>query len=188
MKLRFICEQTERQRKNYEFNQAQTETGSELRTLSDSKIKRHKNNVGKYIDNKLYVHKDYAYDAIPKETLDNAISILNETNPNFEWNCLRYDTKSGDIAFQEAPDFDTAREPVVCKNITVTSDGRVLGGTKSFPQIWHHKWLWVKDDYKGFDVKDSWEWSKKWLSELPVPANGSNEANWKKQLAQYDIE
>ena len=188
MKLRFLCEQTEQQQKNALYNQNQEVVGSQLKTLNGSLVKRYKNNVGKYIGNQVYAHKDYLYDTVSKDVADKALSLLSETHPNYEWNCFRYDIKSGDIAFQESPDFDSAREPVVGLNVTVTRDGRVAGGNKSFPQIWHHKWLWVKNDYKGFDVAESWEWSKEWLSKLPVPANGSNEANWEKQLKQYDIE
>lgn len=192
MILRFIregAELTDKQKKTAEYNLSQTEIGHELRTLgSNYKTKRYKDNVGKIMEGKIYAHKNYIYECVPKELVDNALVVLNDVAPDFEWNCFRYDPKSGDIAFQEAPDFDTAREPVVGRSITITRDGRALNIGRYFPQIWHHKWQWVKNDYNGFDVEDSWEWSKKWLSELPVPANGSNEANWKKQLAQYGIE
>jgi len=34
---------------------------------------------------------------------------------------------------------------------------------KRIPQIYHHKWLFVKDDYQGFDVDKSKERSAEWL-------------------------
>ena len=47
----------------------------------------------------------------------------------------------------------------------VTEDGRItLTRQKTIPQIYHHKWLFVKDDYKGFDVEESKKRSIKWLS------------------------
>ena len=35
---------------------------------------------------------------------------------------------------------------------------------KSSPQIYHHKWLFVTDDYPGFDVEESKNRSRKWVS------------------------
>jgi len=43
----------------------------------------------------------------------------------------------------------------------VKSDGSVvITPQKKDPQIWHHKWMWVEDGYKGFNVEES---------ELPKP-------------------
>lgn len=42
--------------------------------------------------------------------------------------------------------------------------------------VWHHKWLWVKDDYKGFDVDKAKKWSKLWLSKLNQIAKGTDKS------------
>ena len=53
--------------------------------------------------------------------------------------------------------------------------------------IYHHKWLFVKDDYTGFDIDESYEWSKEWLSKLPEKADGTNQERWINQLRKYNI-
>ena len=47
------------------------------------------------------------------------------------------------------------------------SDGtnRILPDKKN-PQIWHHKWMWVKDDYSGFDVEKSKMRSELWKDKV----------------------
>ena len=156
----------------YDYNQKQTQTGSTLKTLKGSSIKRStKFGVGKEIGGDIYLHKNYVYGVVPEDIYDNALDILEEIYPDFEFNCIRYSPKTNAVSFQEAPDFDTAREPIVGDYITVFPDGKTKTGHSNY--IWHHKWLWVKNDYTGFDVNESWEWSKQWLSTLQEVADGN---------------
>lgn len=156
-----------------------------LKTLKGSVIKRSKYGVGKLIGGCLYLHKDYSQ-IIPQDILKNAESALKEAYPNFKYQCLKYDTKKQSVSFQEAPDFDSAREPIVGHYVTVTIDGKVKTGHSNY--IWHHKWLWVKDDYIGFDIEESYRWSEKWLAVLEEPADGNGAERWKEQLARYGLE
>jgi len=168
---------------NREYNQAQTQVGHALKTLKGSTVKRCKLGVGKLIGGQIYLHKDY-YNLLP-DIGPELFEEFEEEVP-FNFNCLRYDVKKQELAFVESPDFDTADEPVVGKMFVVDKDGNTRT-TRFFNQIWHHKWLWVDNSYTGFDVADSWEWSKEWLSVLTEPADGSNEANWEKQLARFNL-
>lgn len=169
-----------------EYNDKQTEVGSTLKTYKGSAIKRSsKYGVGKEIGGDIYFHKMYADEIIPADILDNAESILIEEYPNFQYNCIRYSPKTGDISFQEAPDFDTAREPKVGDYITVKPDGSVRTGHSEY--IWHHKWCWVKNDYPGFDVSDSWEWSRQWLNTLQETSDGNGIGRWNAQLKRYGL-
>ena len=61
---------------------------------------------------------------------------------------------------------DTADEPSLYDSIKVDIDGKTKYSKydESNPPIYHHKWLFVKDDYKGFDVEKSKERSQKWLT------------------------
>ena len=43
------------------------------------------------------------------------------------------------------------------------------------------------NDYAGFDVKESWEWSKKWLSVLSGKAAVANREKWMDQLAEFHL-
>lgn len=154
-----------------------------LRTNRGSVISRFKNNVGKRVGNSLYVHKLYADEVIPKKILQKAENSLTRSNPDFKYNSIMFDPKRGIIRFDEAPDFDTASEPMVGNYITIFLNRN----NTSPPQkghsdsIWHHKWLWVKDDYTGFDVNKSKEWSRQWLAKLDEPAKGSK-LHWQSQL------
>lgn len=89
---------------------------------------------------------------------------------------VRFDTCSG---------FDTDECPIVGKLFYVdTSTGIISFGFTS--QIYHHKWLFCKEDYDGFDVQASYEFSKLWLSKFDEPASGYID-KWQQQLKKYNI-
>lgn len=148
-----------------------------IKTLAGTTIKRYKNLVGKQVGEQIYVHKNYASEVIPADLLDKAPS-------NFTYNTVMYNTKTGAIRFDEAPNFDTAREPRVGNYVTINPDGtQTIGKSES---IWHHKWLWVKDDYAGFDVAQSKNWSRQWLSKVPEVAKGTVRS-FEDQLKKYNV-
>ena len=133
--------------------------------------------VGKEIGGKVYVHKNYADRVIDKKDLVIAISLLPK---DFNYNCIMVDrNKPYVIRFDEAPDFDVASEPVVGDFIEVDINSYLIRkGHNDF--IWHHKWMWVDDDYEGFDVDESYQWSKKWTSFITHPS-GSKRV-WGQQI------
>ena len=178
---------TPEQQKHFDYNQKQKAVGSALKTLKGSSIKRStKYGVGKEIGGEIYFHKDYAEDILPDEVLSQALQLLEEEHPGFEYNCLKYNPKTGVVAFQEAPDFDSAREPVVGDYVSVNTDtGVVKTGHSNY--IWHHKWNWVKNDYSGFDVAESWNWSKQWLSTLTEVSDGNGIERWNTQLDKFGL-
>ena len=110
------------------------------------------------------------------------MALANEAT--FEYTCLKYDPPSGVLRFDEAPDFDTAREPTVGKMLTICSVGEATQSKSS--AIWHHKWMWVLDDYSGFDVGESYAWSKKWIGVLTEAAKGSLKS-WAEQLQAHRL-
>lgn len=175
------------QQKHFDYNQKQETVGSTLKTLKGSAIKRStKYGVGKEIGGEIYFHKEYAEDILPAEVLSQAERLLEENHPGFEYNCLKYNPKTGVVAFQEAPDFDTAREPVVGDYVSVNTDtGVVKTGHSNY--IWHHKWNWVKNDYSGFDVEESWNWSKEWLSTITEVSDGNGIERWNAQLDKFGL-
>ena len=175
------------QQKHFDYNQKQKAVGSALKTLKGSSIKRStKYGVGKEIGGEIYFHKNYAEDILPDEVLSQAMQLLEESHPGFEYNCLKYNPKTGVVAFQEAPDFDSAREPVVGDYVSVNTDtGVVKTGHSNY--IWHHKWNWVKNDYSGFDVAESWNWSKQWLSTLTEVSDGNGIERWNAQLDRFGL-
>lgn len=166
-----------------EFNNNQAPCNT-LKTLKGSLIKRSRFGIGKDIGGSLYFHKSYTSRLLPNDV--NEIFIDNEAMCPFEYNCVKCNYVNGDIALVECPDFDTAREPVVGQLFIIprTSELKV---TRFYKQIYHHKWLWVTDDYSGFDVTESWEWSRTWLNVLTEPANGSSQEAWLRQLSNFGL-
>lgn len=157
-----------------------------LRTRRGSKIQRSKFGVGKAIGGCIYVHKDYATKIIPRSTYKRALQLLYLQFPEFDFNVVKYDPDNNKISFMTSEDFDTAREPVVGTYIVVdVGSGKLKMGHSN--AIYHHKWLWVDDNYPRFDVDKSYEWSKAWLSVLDEPADGTNIDRWKAQLAKYGL-
>ena len=169
-----------------EYNDKQIEVGSTLKTYKGSPIKRsNRYGVGKEIGGDIYFYKDYADRIVPADILENAEQVLNENYPDYEFNCMRYSPKTGTVSFQECPDFNTAREPMVGDYITVFPDGRVSTGNSKY--IFHHKWLWVTNDYTGFDVAQAWEWSRQWLDTLQETSDGNGIGRWNAQLGKYGL-
>ena len=141
--------------------------------------------VGKRVGPQLYVHKDYADEKIPAAALAKARAAFGKAGLDWEPNGVMYDKNTGVVRFDEAPDFDTASEPRVGRYFSVAKDGTTKEGSSN--AVWHHKWLWVKDDYSGFDVNEAREWSREYASKLPgAPIGGSVKA-WEAQLARNNI-
>ena len=152
-----------------------------LKTLKGSIIERSKHGVGKQMGHQTYVHHSYAGMVVPHCMLKAYSRCLPE---DFKYQTIMFDKKAKTIRFDEAPDFDTAREPHAGITYKVHEDGKVK--RRIVNQIWHHKWLWVDDDYEGFDVKKSVTWSKKWLGKLNETANGYLHI-WEKQLKSIGL-
>ena len=151
-----------------------------IKTKKGSVIKRYQDNVGKRVGSKIYVHKNYASEIVPKDILDAAIAKL---PGDFAYNTITYDTKTQSVRFDEAPNFNTATEPRVGKIFTVNKDGTTKQSSSN--SIWHHKWTWVKDDYTGFNVNASRDWSATYSPQLDRPKG--TQASWDKQLQEAGI-
>lgn len=78
------------------------------------------------------------------------------------YNCLRWDTDFGNLAFQWSPNFDRATEPTLEKTLMAKATGGVGWVVPRKTLILQHKWLWVQDDYTGFDVEKAKERSALW--------------------------
>jgi hypothetical protein len=124
-------------------------------------------------------------EVIPKDILGKAIECIfgNRLILNLPCNTVVYNLKDKSVRFDSAPNFNTEREPCAGNFIKVFIDGHIEDGKTD--SIWHHKWLWVKDDYRGFDVKKSYNWSKKWLKHLTSPS-GSIKI-WQDQLKKVGL-
>jgi hypothetical protein len=113
--------------------------------------------IGKEIGGEVYLHKHYEH-TFPQDLLNKAKSFLPE---DFQYNIVKYNPKTGVFSFIISNDFDTNPEPSVNGGVTVKPDGTAKP-FKDAGWIYHHKWQWVADDYKGFDVEKNKQRSLKW--------------------------
>lgn len=129
--------------------------------LLESKLpRRWRGNVGKSIGNAVYAHRNYETEIIPHDVLANAQQHLD----GFDYNIVKYVPKTGAVTFIQSPEFDSTPEPAVGDMLLVKPDGTTKGMSPSGdPWIYHHKWLFVKDDYPGFDVDESKQRSAAWM-------------------------
>lgn len=155
-----------------------------LKTQNGSIIKRStKFGVGKDMGGAVYIHKQYS-NVLPQDELNKYKKILNDKFSDFEYNIIKY-IKDG-ITFLNSPDFDTANEPLIVEYVNIKQDGSAKRAkTKT---IYHHKWLFVKDDYKGFDVDESFQRSQDWLKIPNINFNniGSSRDTWINFLKQNE--
>lgn len=152
-----------------------------LYTKKGSKIWRYKDNVGKLVERKLYFHKLYAKEFIPESAWKKAIKEINIS----DYNTIRYNLVNKEIAFMECPNFDIEDEPIL-GNIAIVYPDRKEVVLKYSNTIYHHKWLWVKDDYQGFDILASWKRSQEYLALLNEAPKGTMKS-WQKQLEEIGM-
>jgi len=125
------------------------------------------NKIGKHIHGQVYIHMSYIQ-TLPSEGLERILEAkaiaTNAGHDLSQANLVRYNTKTGNVAFIECPDFDISQEPLPTRYINVRQDGsiKIVKGT----QILHHKWMMVGADYMGFDISDSQWRSESWTAAL----------------------
>lgn len=118
--------------------------------------------IGKLIGGEHYIHRNYEGEISDQEGLKKAREALSPDHKN-RYNIVKHNKKAGTFSFIHSPDFDESDEPISGESHKVTPEGKVtITKQKKDPQIYHHKWQWVGDDYKGFDVEKSKQRSKDW--------------------------
>lgn len=143
------------------MNENSLEIDEELKRLG---LRRHKL-VGKKIGSKTWGHIHYIGDIIPGSYIKTVLMICGETD--IKPTIVRYDSAKDEVTFIESPDFDEAEEPLVGRSLSIpmSSDWKITNPPKN-PLIYHHKWMFVKDDYSGFDVEESKKRSIWWKSQM----------------------
>ncbi|TWT50973.1 hypothetical protein Pla22_37160 [Rubripirellula amarantea] len=117
-------------------------------------------NVGKDIGGAVYMHRSYM-DLLPGVVAE-CFKLIEH---KMQFSVVKYAEKTETVSFIESSDFDLVDEPTVGEFATVTFGGKVKRRKRlSDPYIYHHKWLFVKDDYVGFDVEESKQRSLAWLA------------------------
>lgn len=157
-------------------------------------LKRANNNVGKKIDKNIWFHKSYVNDFLNASEFDKFIKNLPE---DFKYQIIRYNEKDNEMLFIKASDFDTSHEPIIedAYKVKKENDSYKVSYSKANeknPLIYHHKWLFVKDDYQGFNVQESKERSFEWKSVLGINKTLSNKIGrldfWDEWLNENNLE
>lgn len=156
------------------YNQIITNKGTVLHRFS-------KTGVGKLVGSHLYLHINYLWDipedVFPRKMVEQAVGRYQPTGSNAKgkdkpfFQCARLCLKSREIRLDEAAGFDTEREPEVGLWVRIGADGKISAGHST--AIWHHKWLWVKPDYTGFDIQESIRWSGQYIPLINGSPSGS---------------
>lgn len=97
----------------------------------------------------------------------------------------KVDLKNKKVSFIECKDFDTAREPEVGRSWCVNIETKEIKEIKAKGQIYHHKWMFVKNDYDGFDIEESKTWSQLWENTLPKDRAVKSRIGYKKYWNEY---
>jgi hypothetical protein len=137
---------------------------------------------GKKVAGSVYVHRSaLPQSEIPEQLVARALIALPEDWP---YEVIRWNTRSGEIAFIQSPDWDTNPEPVVGHLVAVLPDGTLRTRRASFknPQIYHHKWMFVSEDYTGFDVAASRRRSAEWEALKPDKRRIGYQHYWEEQV------
>lgn len=147
----------------------------------------------KKIGGAIYIHKSNIK-SLNKKQIDLLWERLFQLAKS-DYICNSYEIikiKNDTVSFIECEGWDELREPIVGNAYCVKSDGSVKFTKKreKNPQIYHHKWMFVADEYDGFDVEKEKEWSKKWQSVVPKGLSSSlgSMNSWKKFLKDYGLE
>lgn len=112
----------------------------------------------------LYVHKSNLSELLNKLIDEDKIRLLTLLHSvNIEYDIIKFDIKTKNISLILCPTWNTLNEPIVGDSYCYHEDGTVKiikGGTK----VYHNKWQFVSNDYKGFNVEESkkrtLEWNK----------------------------
>ena len=119
--------------------------------------------VGKEAGPYIYVYRDYeeAYGDEAMGLLEDALLMI-DPDLSHSYNVLAYDKRSGNFLFSQSPDFLYSHEPYIWlqqRANPLTGEVATLRehGPEN-PLIYHHKWMFVADDFDDFVPVDPSRW------------------------------
>lgn len=116
--------------------------------------------IGKEIGSAVYVHRQY------EDRLGQVVAQAKRWLPEgCAYDVVKYNGHTQAVSFIQCSGFDAEPEPSVEAVVIVRADGTVQRrAVPADPPIYHHKWLFVDDDYVGFDIEESRRRSAAWLA------------------------
>ena len=119
-----------------------------------------------------------------KDLILKALKIIPE-DIRIETTIVKVDPRNKKVTLIESKDFDTAREPEVGTAYNIDIEKCEYKTIKPRGQIYHHKWMFVPEDYKGFDIEESKKWSDLWQSIIPKDKTIKSRIGYKKYWDEY---
>lgn len=123
-----------------------------------------------------------------------AVLWIGEKHPELmdSFTIFKYNKKNNTASLIMSDNFDTAREPEVGDSYNVNLETGEIKIIKSKGQIYHHKWMFVPEDYNGFDITESKKWSETWQAVIPndrkIKSRIGYKKYWDEYLQQYGLE
>ena len=118
--------------------------------------------VGKEIGGCVYAHRLY------EKQFPNINQAKAKLPSTFKYHVVKFNMRNGYFTFIQSTDFNTNHEPSVQETATVNLNPKGSDWTvrlrNSAGWIYHHKWMFVADDYKGFSVRASKKRSEAWTA------------------------
>jgi hypothetical protein len=144
--------------------------------------------TGKRVGQYLYIHIS-ATGSLPKDIQDNILhysKILKERY-NFEYyDVIKIGIKTPTISFIQTIGWDTLPEPFITKVYKVTSNGAISFHDYTKQNIiYHHKWMFVNSDYKGFNIEESKQRSEYWERHPEILKMRQKDSTFKSKIGNY---
>ena len=151
--------------------------------------------VGKKIGNKVWFHSLYKeYCKVENINMPTDIFDIDK------YDVIRFDLKTFEIVLIKCDDFFGKKEPCILNTRTYTlnkNNEYFISAERNYENnknklIYHHKWLFVKDDFPFFNVSESIERSITWKTILGTNKSISSKIGysnfWDKWLEDNNIE
>lgn len=114
--------------------------------------------AGKKIGDKVWIHRTVA------QKYSNKIDLNFMKQTDFDYDVVRFDLKTRQVTCFKCDDFDGFSEPSILRGMSVHNGIQKYYTAPKDPLIYHHKWLFVPQDYQGFDVEQEIKRSIEWKS------------------------
>lgn len=146
-------------------------------TPDGERIMRYNYDVGRKIDNSVYMNSSDAHAKIgSRSDFQFATEVLKNSFPLIHDNIIGYELDGGQYHFLEVPGFDTEADPIISRRITIDPKGKIytqLGVNEPL----EHKWAYVRDNHQGFDVDRAFGYDADKYATPPEPLTG-----WEKRI------
>lgn len=145
--------------------------------------------AGKKMGNDIWIHRSlieshlpFAAKRINKAIADNAVFF----------DVVRYNLKTNSFSLISCPGFDIENEPTIGRTVLIRSNDTVLVTEPvSNPQIYHHKWMMVTDDYQSFSIIKSMyrsiEWKLKLGTDRSISSRIGRKSFWEAWLIENNM-